>query len=278
MTADFNGDGKSDLAVTDYGATLSILLGNGNGLFQLPQTTPLVGPGKAVDGMLVVGDFNGDGKPDLAATSRDGVSVFLGNGNESFQGAVTYYQFLGGAIAVGDLNGDGRPDLVMANYSSDATTTDTVAILTSVVLVPVTVTTSPAGLFAVIDGGGNCTTPCVVIMDRGSVHNISVYAYPPASGGARYHFISWSDGGGISHAITVPATPVTYTATYGTQYLLTIGASPGGTARVLNPGVFDVGGFANAGQSCRSQPRPTSEPCSPGGPAMWPTRAVPRPP
>src|ERR1700722_7932922 len=86
VAADFDGDGKPDLAITD-GNSLSVLLGSGNSAFQTPFTY-LVGPGNSIAGMVAVADFNGDGKPDLAATSRDGISVFLNNGDGTFQAPV----------------------------------------------------------------------------------------------------------------------------------------------------------------------------------------------
>ena len=63
---------------------------------------------------VAVGDFNGDGVPDLAATGFDGVSVLLNEGNGSFQPARNF----GAAgssqsVAVGDFNGDGRLDLAV---------------------------------------------------------------------------------------------------------------------------------------------------------------------
>ena len=72
---------------------------------------------------VAVGDFNGDGKPDLAVANSgsNNVSVLLGNGDGTFQAAVNY-----GAgtepysVAVGDFNGDGKPDLAVA--ASGATT------------------------------------------------------------------------------------------------------------------------------------------------------------
>jgi len=60
---DFNGDGKLDLAVTDYGNnTVSIFSGNGDGTFTL-KSSPATGSGPNA---IAVGDFNGDGIPDLA--------------------------------------------------------------------------------------------------------------------------------------------------------------------------------------------------------------------
>ena len=69
-----------------------------------------------------MGDFNGDGKPDLATANytSSNVSVLLGNGMGGF-GTVT--NFTAGAkpisVTVGDFNGDGKPDLAAANYSSN---------------------------------------------------------------------------------------------------------------------------------------------------------------
>jgi len=69
---------------------------------------------------MVVGDFNGDGKPDVAVANRlsNDISVLLGLGEGSF-GPETRYPVMGPpqAIAAGDFNGDGRMDLAVAGYS-----------------------------------------------------------------------------------------------------------------------------------------------------------------
>ena len=70
---------------------------------------------------VAVGDFNSDNKPDLAVVniSPGLVSVFLGNGDGTFQAAANYED--GGVnsdfVAVGDFNLDGKPDLAIANDS-----------------------------------------------------------------------------------------------------------------------------------------------------------------
>jgi len=121
-TADFNGDGIPDLVLTNlYGATtsvsgtsVSVLIGNGDGTFQASVnyatgTQPI---------SVAVGDFNGDGIPDLAVAnfSSNSVSVLLGKGNGTFQAAVN--RAVGSvpySVAVGDFNGDGKQDLVVSN-------------------------------------------------------------------------------------------------------------------------------------------------------------------
>jgi len=118
---DFNGDGKLDLVVTNSSEsdnTVSVLLGNGDGTFQ-NQVTYATGTSPYA---VAVGDFNGDGKLDLAVTNRadDTVGVLLGNGDGTFQNQVFYY--VGNypsSVAVGDFNGDGKLDLVVTNIDDD---------------------------------------------------------------------------------------------------------------------------------------------------------------
>lgn len=95
--------------------TISALLGNGDGTFQAPvETSATYGPLS-----VAVGDFNGDGTPDLAVTDNvipGEISVFLGKGKGRF-GAETDYNMGSSeaqSVAVGDFNGDGKPDLVVA--------------------------------------------------------------------------------------------------------------------------------------------------------------------
>jgi hypothetical protein len=113
VAADFNHDGNLDLAVANSLSNyVSILLGNGDGTFRAgPQNPILPAPATFVN----VGDFNGDGEPDLVAFSGSTISVLLGNGDGTFQDAVTTEMpFTVEAIGVGDFNRDGKVDLAAA--------------------------------------------------------------------------------------------------------------------------------------------------------------------
>jgi hypothetical protein len=122
VVGNLNSDGKLD--VVSGGACCSlggitILLGNGDGTFQSPATIP-GDPAVA----LALGDFNGDGRLDLAVgfvssaeQQPDYILIFLGNGNGTFQSGISYSlpdQAQIGTIAVGDFNQDNRLDLGVA--------------------------------------------------------------------------------------------------------------------------------------------------------------------
>jgi len=121
VSADFNGDGKADLATANAGNNnSSVLLGNGDGTF---GTAVAYGASNTYYG-ICKGDFNADGKIDLATVSNNNnnISVQLGNGNGTFQASVTL-GLNGGtspySICSADFNGDGKPDLATANNSTN---------------------------------------------------------------------------------------------------------------------------------------------------------------
>ena len=122
---DFDGDGIPDLVAASAGLNdksfLTFLRGYGDGTFQVETTTYLTGEFPLG---IVVADFNGDGKLDVAfADSNDGtVSVLLGNGDGTFQTKQLYSvgTFFTEGIAAGDFNHEGKLDLVSCNDSDNS--------------------------------------------------------------------------------------------------------------------------------------------------------------
>ena len=121
VAADFNGDGRLDLATANATAsTVSVLLGNGDGTFAAATT---VAVGAAPSG-LVAADFNKDNRVDLVTANRTAntVSVLLGAGNGTFAAATSFAAGTSpSAVAAGKLNSDNVPDLAVTNGVSTGT-------------------------------------------------------------------------------------------------------------------------------------------------------------
>lgn len=154
ISADFNSDGRLDIAAVDNANTVSLRLGDGTGQFAAPRTFA-VGAGPTA---AVVGDFNRDLKPDLAVTNGTGnsVSVLLGDGLGGLGPATTLaVGVFPRAVAVGDFNRDMKPDLVVSN-SQDGTLSVLLGDGTGgfSVASPVTVGSVPRGM-AVADLNGD---------------------------------------------------------------------------------------------------------------------------
>lgn len=127
LVGDFNGDGRTDFAFTKVGwQSTPMLFANGDGTWTATNlTTPLL-KGAAtttwinnVSAVVLVGDFDGDGKDDLAVRypGNPVAPVFFSNGDGSFRvagGTVPVWDSSTAAATVlaGDFNGDGKTDLV----------------------------------------------------------------------------------------------------------------------------------------------------------------------
>ena len=114
--ADYNLDHQLDLAVANNGnGSVSLLLGNGDGTFQLPTLVTIGG----APFWIAASDLSGDGAPDLAiANSGLDVVQILFNNAGSFGAPPVAYPTGNGpnCVVAADFNGDGLPDLAVSNY------------------------------------------------------------------------------------------------------------------------------------------------------------------
>jgi len=129
VVGDFDGDGRDDIALTGPSGwnTVPVAFSNGDGSFTVTNLNVANFPGFAAQGAkAVAGDFNGDGREDIALTGPSGwntVPVAFSNGNGTF--AVTnlnvadfpLFAAQGGKPVVGDFNGDLRDDIALTGPS-----------------------------------------------------------------------------------------------------------------------------------------------------------------
>jgi uncharacterized protein (DUF2141 family) len=121
LLIDLNQDHHLDLVCTNTFETndsISVLLGNGDGTFQAPITTPINNFGSGDYPFPIItsaGDLNGDGFPDLVEVDAESeqTQVLLGNGSGGFKPGILIPDGINGALPVAaDVNGDGIPDLL----------------------------------------------------------------------------------------------------------------------------------------------------------------------
>ncbi|MEG4141096.1 FG-GAP-like repeat-containing protein, partial [Microcoleus sp. Pol7_B1] len=126
---DINGDGKPDLAVANSGGTSILLNTTATGATTPTFATKVDFTTGGSPYSVSIGDFNGDGKPDLAVASSNSYTTAIllnttptGATTPTFATRVDFTTGSGSrSVSIGDFNGDGKPDLAVANYFSNTT-------------------------------------------------------------------------------------------------------------------------------------------------------------
>lgn len=242
-SADFNGDGKADIAAANsVSNNVSVLLGNGNGGFGV-ATNFAVGTKPYC---VISADFNHDGKADIVTANRTSgtISVLLGStGTGNFSAAVSYsVGTLPESVTTGDFNGDNILDLAVANSSSN-----NVSVLLgtgngsfgtpstfSVGTTPECVITVDFNSDNILDlatansGSGDVS----ILIGSGSANYNTAVSYTTASGSMSLCSADFN-GDGIMDIITSNTTSNnaaliigTGTGTFGTSSVIPVGTSP----------------------------------------------------
>ena len=128
---DLNGDGKADLAATNFGSTTVWVLPNHSVAGSIDYSSFDVWQGFVTQSRpiaIAIGDLDGDGKPDMAVANfgSNSISVFRNTSDTGGTGEVNFAAgqvFAAGtnpnSVAIGDLDGDGKPDLAVSNHNSN---------------------------------------------------------------------------------------------------------------------------------------------------------------
>jgi hypothetical protein len=254
---DLNGDGNQDLVTHQCPigpgcgvfVTAAVLLGNGHGNFSVPAnySASVFQSNQLAPGWLATGDLDGDGYSDVVMVNvcdhfnncnalSGTASVLRGIGDGTLQTSllITVGNFPE-MVVVKDVNGDGKPDMeiLMSNGGVGV-------VLNQTPRTPVTLDTLPSGLTVFLNGV-SATAPKTYPWAPNSLQQISTSDLQQVTAGSRFKFSGWSDGGALTHTVTVPSSPITYTATFKTQYLLTTNTDPLAGGSITPGDWFDSG-------------------------------------
>ena len=221
ISADFNGDGKADLAVPNGSNTVSVLLGIGDGAFTAKVDYDM----GASPVSVISSDFNGDGQADLAVANYgdNTVSLLLGNGDGTFAARDDYTTGIGPySVISADFNGDGKADLAVANCEDHTVS----------VLLHNTDVTPPSSSVVALPAYTNSTTFTV---------NWSGSDDANGSGIAGYDVFVSDDGSSFTAWTTAtPDTSATYTGQMGHTYQFYSVATDNAGNREAVPGQPDA--------------------------------------
>lgn len=180
VIADFDGDGKVDVATANQGNTISVLRNTSSGN-TISFATKVDLTATNIPTNLSSGDIDGDGKPDIVSAnyqfSTATISVFRNTGNSGTISFATRNDITVGTaplnIAIADITGDGKVDLVSSNTGSNTLSvlrnTSSSGSVSFASKVDITTTAQPSGLAAGdLNGDGK---PDVITSNYGSGQN-----------------------------------------------------------------------------------------------------------
>ncbi|MGH9592260.1 MAG: FG-GAP-like repeat-containing protein, partial [Bryobacteraceae bacterium] len=256
VTADFNKDGKADVALISFngqgGASLALLTGDGSGKLNAATFYPIDRNPAAI----VTADFNGDGYPDVAITTGTGLNLLLNDGGTTFH---TLGEAPAGptpqGIAAADFNGDGKPDLAIAASGTGTPAGYSLVMLNRAATPPASLATVNAASFA----SNQPVAPLSIVSTFGSglaSQKLLASSVTTTLGGTN---VSVTDSAGITRAANIffvspgqvnyeiPGGTATGIALFAVQKAGVTVASGFVEIAMVGPGVFSADGRIAAG-------------------------------
>jgi hypothetical protein len=222
IEAVYNGDSSNALS-SSTATTANVVHAPGSSVTTLSTSAASAGPGIPVTlSVSVVGNSGNTVPTGTVSFTSNGATI----GSVALTAAGTA-SFSTSSLASGN-------DSIQAIYSGDSlnqassSNIDTVTVNASGV--QVTFGASLAGLTYAVDGV-SYSSQVTLSLGAGTTHTITTSS-PQINSGTQSTFTGWSDGGGQTHSITIPSSPITYTANFSSAYLLTTSVVPAGYGTV----------------------------------------------